>query len=125
MDDEPDNREIIASVVGDLLGHRALLAEDGEQALEQARRQPDLILLDLRLPGMSGFDVARELKADPVTAAIPVVAITALADRDDREAALAAGCAGCVTKPFTPAALTAAIVEALNPGGVAAGGARG
>ena len=114
VDDEPDNREIIASVVGDLLGHQPILAENGEQALELARQAPDLILLDLRLPGLSGFEIASALKADGRTAAIPIVAITALADRDDRDAALAAGCIGCVTKPFAPTVLSEAVVRALE-----------
>ena len=64
------------------------------------RERPDLILLDLMMPGMDGFEVARQLKADPLTASIPIVAVSALARPDDREAALAAGCNDFLRKPF-------------------------
>ncbi|HYU17235.1 MAG TPA: ATP-binding protein [Chloroflexota bacterium] len=124
VDDEPDNREVIASVVTELLGHVALLAEDGERALELAHESPDLVLLDLKLPGLSGFEVARRLKADPQTAHIPIVAISALAERDDQQAALAAGCVECVTKPFTPAALIDAIDHVLGPESATASASR-
>jgi CheY-like chemotaxis protein len=113
VDDDVDNRGVIASIVGDLLGHQPVLAEDGQQALALADDRPDLILLDLRLPGLDGFEVARRLKAAERTADIPIVAISALADRDDREAAYAAGCVGWVTKPFTPTGLGDAIDRAL------------
>ena len=115
VDDEPDNRALIASIITDILGHRAWLAADGTDALRQARDEPDLILLDLRMPGLSGFEVARALKSDPRTADIPLVALTALAAEGDRESALAAGCTGWVTKPFSSAELAAAIRGALAP----------
>jgi signal transduction histidine kinase/ActR/RegA family two-component response regulator len=114
VDDDPDNREVIASIVGDVMGHTALLAESGRQALALARELPDLILLDLRMPDIDGFEVARRLKSDPLTAQIPIVAITALADDDDQHAAIAAGCVGCVTKPFTPTSLSGAIDGAIH-----------
>ena len=65
VDDEPDNREVITSIVQDVLGHTVLTAANGREALEQAERRPDLVLLDLRMPGMSGFEVARTLKQRP------------------------------------------------------------
>lgn len=114
VDDEPDNREVIATLIGDDLGYETRCAVDGEEALELARSLPDLILLDLRMAGLSGFEVAERLKADPATAHIPIVAITALADEDDQQAARDAGCVGCLTKPFTPAKLTAIVVDALR-----------
>ena len=64
------------------------------------RERPDVILLDLMMPGLDGFQVTRKLKGDPVTASIPIVAVSAMARPDDREAALAAGCDEFVRKPF-------------------------
>ena len=76
-------------------------ASTGQEALQVARTQrPDLILMDLQLPGLDGFAVTRLLRADPATAEIPVVAVTAYAMRGDREKALEAGCTGYITKPI-------------------------
>jgi CheY-like chemotaxis protein len=117
VDDEPDNREVITAIVHDVLGHTAVTAHNGAEALALARSIPDLVLLDLRMPGLSGFDVARALKRDPLTDAIPIIAITALDGEDDRREALAAGCIGCVTKPFSEESLSSAVsaVLALSP----------
>jgi len=117
VDDEPDNREVITAIVQDVMGHTAVTVTNGAEALAAARSQPDLVLLDLRMPGLSGFDVARALKRDPLTEAIPIVAITALDAEDDRREAIAAGCVGCVTKPFSEESLTSAVstVLALSP----------
>jgi signal transduction histidine kinase/ActR/RegA family two-component response regulator len=125
VDDDQDNREVIASIVGDVMGHAALLAESGRQALALARERPDLILLDLRMPDIDGFEVARRLKSDSLTAQIPIVAITALADEDDQQAAISAGCVGCVTKPFTPASLSGAIDDAMRAESPTTGNVRG
>lgn len=100
-EDEPDNQTILQLLVETLIGARALVVEDGLQALAEARRAaPDLVLLDLMMPLVDGYEVARALKGDPATAAIPIVAISALARPDDREEALAAGCDDFVRKPF-------------------------
>jgi signal transduction histidine kinase/CheY-like chemotaxis protein len=117
VDDEPDNREVITSIVQDVLGHTVLTATNGREALEQAERGPDLVLLDLRMPGMSGFEVARTLKQRPTTAAIPIIAITALDDEDDRREATEAGCIGCVTKPFSEESLASAVTDVLSASG--------
>jgi signal transduction histidine kinase/ActR/RegA family two-component response regulator len=114
VDDEPDNREVITSIVHDVLGHAVLTATNGPEALDQAKRQPDLVLLDLRMPGMSGFEVARALKQQPATAEIPILAITALDDEDDRREASDAGCIGCVTKPFSEESLATAVTSILD-----------
>jgi two-component system cell cycle response regulator DivK len=72
----------------------------GVEAIEIARaRRPDLILLDIRLPDISGFDVARRLKADEVTRFIPIVALTAFAQTEHQQQAFASGCDGYVSKP--------------------------
>jgi CheY-like chemotaxis protein/nitrogen-specific signal transduction histidine kinase len=113
VDDEPDNREVITSIVHDVMGHSAITAVNGAEALSRAAGHPDLILLDLRMPGLSGFDVARALKRNPDTSRIPIIAITALDAEDDRQEALAAGCVGCVTKPFSEESLTTAVSTVL------------
>jgi CheY-like chemotaxis protein len=117
VDDEPDNREVITAIVHDVLGHTAITATNGAEALSQAQSRPDLILLDLRMPGLSGFDVARALKRDPATASIPIIAITALDAEDDRREALEAGCVGCVTKPFSEESLSTAVSTVLTLSG--------
>ena len=113
VDDEPDNCEVVRSIVQDVLGSTVMIARGGIEALDRAQERPDLILLDIRLPDLDGLEVTRRLKADPKTADIPIVAITAFADESDRNAALAAGCAGCVTKPFDDDALAAVISDTL------------
>ena len=81
-------------------GHEIVLAEDGEQGVAKARTEnPDLLLLDMNLPVMDGWTVARTLKADPVTQHMPIIALTAHAMAGDREKALAAGCDDYHAKP--------------------------
>src|SRR3954462_6187039 len=100
-EDEPDNQVIMQTVVESLVGARAAVAGDGLAVLASVERErPHMILLDLMMPGLDGFQVTRQLKADPATASIPIVAVSALARPDDREAALAAGCDDFVRKPF-------------------------
>src|ERR671928_965111 len=100
-EDEPDNQVILQTVVESLVGVRAQVAGDGLAVLASvSRERPKMILLDLMMPGLDGFEVTRQLKSDPATASIPIVAISALARPDDREAALAAGCDEFVRKPF-------------------------
>ena len=121
VDDEPDNREVIRSIVQDVLGHIALTAADGQEALSQCRPGLDLILLDLRMPGLSGFEVARQLKADETTASIPILAITAFNEDEELDEARAAGCLGCITKPFTNETLAAAVSSVLAASGAGVG----
>jgi CheY-like chemotaxis protein len=100
-EDEPDNRVILQTVVESLLGVRAEVASDGLAVLASVERErPRMILLDLMMPGLDGFQVTRQLKANPATAGIPIVAVSAMARPDDRETALAAGCDDFVRKPF-------------------------
>jgi CheY-like chemotaxis protein len=101
VEDEPDNRDVLCSVIQDIAGHKASGVSDGEQALALvAVAPPDLIVLDLMLPGLNGFEVARRLKGNEATRHIPIVAISALPRAGDRDQALSVGCDDFVTKPF-------------------------
>jgi len=81
-------------------GYRVLKTSEGLEAINLARdEQPDLILMDIRLPGMSGFDVTRLLKQDGQTKLIPVIAVTAFATPGDETTAVESGCAAYITKP--------------------------
>jgi CheY-like chemotaxis protein len=100
-EDEPDNQVILQTIVESLVGVRADVAGDGLAVLASVQRErPNVILLDLMMPGLDGFQVTRQLKGNPETAGIPIVAVSAMARPDDREAALAAGCDEFVRKPF-------------------------
>ena len=117
-EDEPDNQVILQTVVESLVGARAAVAGDGLAVLASVERErPRMILLDLMLPALDGFQVARQLKGDPATRAIPIVAVSAMARPDDREAALAAGCDEFVRKPFELDDLEALIRKYLANGG--------
>jgi two-component system, cell cycle response regulator DivK len=84
-------------------GFDVVSARDGREGISTARDvAPDLILLDIQLPGMSGHDVARELRRDPRFASVPIVAVTSYAMPGDREQVLAAGCTGYIEKPIDP-----------------------
>jgi len=100
--EDNDNNVFLVTVrLGDLAGHQILIARDGAAVCEMAAAErPDLILMDLELPVLSGWDAARRLKARPDTATIPVIALSAHALADACAAALAAGCDAFVTKPI-------------------------
>ena len=103
-------------------GYEVLIAADGRQALEAARAgAPDLILMDMSLPVLDGWEATRQLKADPRTRHIPVIALTAHAMAGDREKALAAGCDEYDTKPVEFSRLFGKI-QALLAGAAPAGG---
>ncbi len=97
-------------------GFSCELAQTGREAVVMAAAlRPGLILMDLSLPEMNGWEATRALKADPALAHIPVVAVTAHAMVGDRETAIAAGCAECVTKPYELEELIALVVRYLGP----------
>jgi putative two-component system response regulator len=115
VEDEPDNREIIRTVVEDIMGHEAALAADGESALTAiGERVPDLILMDLMMPVLNGFETIHALKSQPATAAIPVIAISALSRARDQEQAFQAGADDYISKPFDLDLLAAKIAQQLQ-----------
>jgi CheY-like chemotaxis protein len=100
IEDNPLNLELAREVLL-AAGFVVIEARAAAEGLEVAQRlRPDLVLLDIRLPGMDGYQVLDQLKGDPATAHIPVVALTAQAMMGDREQALAAGFAGYIAKPI-------------------------
>ena len=100
----------LASLLLRNAGHDALCAVDAESGLTLARaEQPDLILMDIQLPGMDGLAATALLKKDPATAAIPVIALTALAMKEDQERTKVAGCDAYIAKPLRFRELYAAI----------------
>ncbi|MGE5619950.1 MAG: response regulator transcription factor [Sphingomonadaceae bacterium] len=117
IDDEPAIRTLVRLVMeGD--GWHVLVASDGNQGLALAREQhPDVILLDVALPDLSGLEVCRQLKSDPDTASIPVAMLTAMAQETDRRAAMSLGADDYVTKPWRPAALIAKVTSLLEKRG--------
>jgi two-component system, OmpR family, phosphate regulon response regulator PhoB len=113
-EDDPDIRHLVAFKLG-RAGLAVLEAADGRSALELARRTPpDLVVLDVRLPQLSGIEVCRELRAGPRTSDVPIIMVTAGARPQDMEQAYAAGATDYVVKPFSPRALLARIESALR-----------
>ncbi|HSC06423.1 MAG TPA: sigma-54 dependent transcriptional regulator [Steroidobacteraceae bacterium] len=100
VDDTPTNVSVLLEVLG-RAGHKVLVARDGESALEQAGyAHPELILLDVMMPGLDGFETCKRLKREPATAQIPVIFMTALSELHDKVRAFEAGAADYVSKPF-------------------------
>jgi CheY-like chemotaxis protein len=99
-DDKATSRELVRTVL-EKSGYTVAEASDGIEALRNARElKPDLIILDLHMPGMDGFGVIREIRRDRELAATPVMALTASAMQGDRERALSAGFTGYIAKPI-------------------------
>lgn len=115
IDDHDLNRELARSLL-EHLGYRVVLAEDGDAGIAAARReQPSLVFMDLAMPKKDGFTAARELKNDPRTTNIPIVALTAMAMRGDEEKAFDAGMDGYLTKPIDRKALEGVLTKFIGP----------
>jgi len=109
VEDNDDNVYVVKHRLG-RLGHTIVIASDGEQGVVLAKaEQPDLILMDLSLPVVDGWEATRRIKADEATRHIPVLALSAHAMTEDRTQALAAGCDDYDTKPIDLARLRAKI----------------
>lgn len=116
VDDQPLNIRVLHHVLA--ADHRVLMATGGEQALALCRTQkPDLVLLDVQMPVMDGYEVCARLKADEATRAIPVVFVTAHESASQRLRGEAAGAAGFITKPVEPPLVLALIRRLLGGAG--------
>ena len=122
VEDSALNRKLVQAVLRPH-GYRLLIATDGEEGIEIAtREQPDLILMDMQLPKVSGYDATRTLKSQPETKHVTIVALTAHAMADERERALAIGCDGYITKPIDTRTFPDQVRQYLDSRGGGAGG---
>lgn len=111
IDDDPSIRRVAAFALS-RAGHEVSQAADGEQGVAMAAAEsPDVILLDMRMPGVDGPEACRRLKADPKTSRIPVVFLSASTGPDEEKRCLALGAAGLLPKPFDPASLEAGVAR--------------
>jgi two-component system cell cycle response regulator DivK len=111
VEDTEDNRQIIRDLLTSV-GYELVEAVDGAAGVAAAAREkPDLILMDIQLPVMDGYEATRRIKADPACAGIPIVAVTSYALSGDEEKTRAAGCDGYIAKPFSPRQLLAKVRE--------------
>lgn len=114
VDDTPTNLEVVTETLGDA-GFEVAIATDGERAIKQATlSQPDLILLDVMMPGINGFETCRRLKAAAVTSDIPVIFMTALSDTTDKVTGFNLGAVDYITKPFQEAELIARVTTHIK-----------
>jgi two-component system cell cycle response regulator DivK len=113
VEDQEDNRRIVRDLLT-TTDYEVTEAENGEEALAAvAKQRPDLILMDIQLPVMDGYEATRRIKADPALRAIPIIAVTSYALSGDEEKARAAGCDDFVPKPYSPRQLLAKIRKYL------------
>ena len=114
IDDELSMRELLALILQLRLGAQILQAENGRQGVQLAREQgPDLVVLDLRMPIMDGWETAACLKADPATASIPILVLSTADRRSDMHRALELGCDKFVVKPCTPTVFVKEVTDLL------------
>jgi len=114
VEDNPVNRRLAGFLLrsAGYQVHEAATAQEAFEILKSER--PDLIVMDIQLPGMDGLEATKRLKEQPATADIPVVAVTSYAMKGDREAALAAGCVGYITKPIDKATFVQEVATHLG-----------
>ena len=114
VEDHEENRRLLRDLLTSV-GYELIEAVTGEEGLTLAEAEvPELILMDIQLPGMDGYEVTRRIKSNPALRHIPVVAVTSYALSGDDVKALEAGCDAYVTKPFDPTELLAKIQEFLR-----------
>jgi two-component system cell cycle response regulator DivK len=113
VEDQPDNLQILRDLLTNA-GYEMIEAQDGEEGVRAAgAERPDLILMDIQLPLLDGYEATRRIKADPALRAIPIIVVTSYALSGDEAKARAAGCDGYVPKPYSPRQLLAKIREYL------------
>jgi len=117
-EDERDIRELIGFTLG-LASFEVVLAQDGVEAVEEAEaKMPDLILLDVRMPRMSGYEACRQLKKNPSTSEIPIVFLSAKGQEKEIEEGLNSGALDYIVKPFAPDQLVGQVRDVLERAGV-------
>ncbi len=115
VEDDDDNRNILTRLLS-MDGYEVAEARDGSEAVAKAQSwQPDLILMDLALPRMDGWEATRRIKATPALAKVPIIAITAFAMRGDEEQARSAGCDDYLAKPARPLEIRQMVRKYLTP----------
>ena len=114
VEDTEDNRQILRDLLS-MAGYEMVEAHDGAEGVAKAaEHRPDLILMDIQMPVMDGYEATRRIKADPALKSIPVIAVTSYALSGDETKAVAAGADAYVSKPFSPRALLAKVREFLG-----------
>ena len=114
VEDQEDNRRILRDLLGSV-GFQTLEAEDGEQGVAAAEaHRPDLILMDIQMPILDGYEATRRIKANPALRAIPIIVVTSYALSGDEDKARAAGCDDYITKPYSPRQLLAKVNQHLR-----------
>jgi two-component system cell cycle response regulator DivK len=113
VEDQEDNRRILRDLLSSK-GYEIIEVTDGLAGVEAAKREkPDLILMDIQLPGIDGYEATRRIKSEPDLAGITIIAVTSYALSGDKQKALEAGCDGYVAKPYSPRKLLAEIEQHL------------
>jgi len=116
IEDEPDILEVIQYNL-EREGHKVVACRNGEQGLSRIRTDnPDLVILDIMLPGMDGVEVCRQVKSDPITRSIPVIMVTAKSEESDVVLGLGIGADDYISKPFSPRELVARVKVVLRRG---------
>lgn len=114
VEDNPANLKL-ATLLLEKAGYAVLTAADGEAGVRLAGKHlPDLVLMDIQMPGIDGLEATRRLRTDPATSGLRIVALTALAMKGDEERIRAAGCDGYIAKPFRPAEFLEKVAAALG-----------
>jgi two-component system, cell cycle response regulator DivK len=114
VEDQEDNRRILRDLLTSV-GYQIMEAEDGESGITAAKAQrPDLILMDIQMPIMDGYEATRQIKANPELRAIPIIVVTSYALSGDEDKARAAGCDDYIAKPYSPRQMLAKIKEHLR-----------
>ena len=109
VEDTEDNRQILRDLLG-MAGYELIEAHDGaEGVVKAAEHRPDLILMDIQMPVMDGYEATRRIKSDPALKAIPVIAVTSYALSGDEDKARAAGCDDYIAKPYSPRQMLAKV----------------
>lgn len=115
VEDNEDNLVVYRTIL-EHVGYRVIEARDGEEGVARARQElPDLILMDISIPKIDGWEATQRLKADAATDAIPIIALTAHALEEDRQKALQAGCDGYLAKPVEPRRVVQEVEKFVGP----------